>query len=190
MSLSMKRPSRRKTERHSLPTEVGIVVTDLSLDVIAYDSGAAAILRKDQVVSEPDAALRLPGEVVETFQGFAPAELPATKTRFRRGKAAYSCRAYLMEPRNGAPGVPMLAMLLQRDSCADDAFSAVSMEYGLTDREEQVLRGLSMGLTTKELAARMNRSPNTIKMFLRLIMNKMRVTTRSGIVGKVLDHVE
>jgi DNA-binding CsgD family transcriptional regulator len=33
-------------------------------------------------------------------------------------------------------------------------------------------------------------SPNTVKAFLRLIMIKMGVTTRAGIVAKILDHME
>jgi hypothetical protein len=42
------------------------------------------------------------------------------------------------------------------------------------------------GLTTKEIAARIRISPNTVKSFLRSIMLKMGVTTRSGIVGKAI----
>jgi DNA-binding CsgD family transcriptional regulator len=45
-----------------------------------------------------------------------------------------------------------------------------------------------MGLTSKEVATRMNISPNTVTAFLRLIMVKMGVTTRSGIVGKLFDQ--
>ena len=47
------------------------------------------------------------------------------------------------------------------------------------------------GFTSKEIAARMKISPNTVKAFLRLIMLKLRVSTRSGIVGRILEsHVE
>jgi DNA-binding CsgD family transcriptional regulator len=42
------------------------------------------------------------------------------------------------------------------------------------------------GLTSKEIAERMKISPSTVKAFLRLVMVKMSVSTRSGIVGKVL----
>jgi len=42
------------------------------------------------------------------------------------------------------------------------------------------------GLTSKEIADRMNISPNTVKAFIRQIMMKTRASTRSGIVGKVL----
>jgi len=41
------------------------------------------------------------------------------------------------------------------------------------------------GLTSKEIAVRMNVTPNTVKTFVRLIMSKMAVSTRSGIVGKI-----
>jgi len=34
----------------------------------------------------------------------------------------------------------------------------------------------------------MSISPNTVKAFLRLIMVKMGVTSRSGVVGKILAH--
>ena len=44
-----------------------------------------------------------------------------------------------------------------------------------------------LGLTSKEVAIRMNISPNTVKAFLRLVMGKMGVTTRAGIVAKLLE---
>ena len=44
------------------------------------------------------------------------------------------------------------------------------------------------GLTSKEIAVRMKISPNTVKAFLRLVMVKMKVSTRSGIAGKLKEH--
>ena len=44
---------------------------------------------------------------------------------------------------------------------------------------------LLQGLTSKEIAVRMGISPNTVKAFLRLVMVKMGVSTRSGIVGRI-----
>jgi DNA-binding CsgD family transcriptional regulator len=43
-------------------------------------------------------------------------------------------------------------------------------------------------LTSKEIATRLEISPNTVKAFVRLVMVKMGVTTRSGIVGKLLSQ--
>ena len=42
------------------------------------------------------------------------------------------------------------------------------------------------GFTNKEVGQRMNISPNTVKAFLKLIMMKMGVSTRSGIIGKTV----
>jgi DNA-binding CsgD family transcriptional regulator len=42
------------------------------------------------------------------------------------------------------------------------------------------------GLTSKQIADRMTISTNTVKAFLRLIMIKMGVSTRAGIVGKAV----
>ena len=42
-------------------------------------------------------------------------------------------------------------------------------------------------MVTKEIAAHMGISVNTVKAFIRLLMGKMGVTTRSGIVAKALS---
>jgi len=60
--------------------------------------------------------------------------------------------------------------------------------FNLSPRECETVQHLTYGLTNKEIAQRMNISPNTVKQFLRLIMSKMSVTTRSGILGKLLTH--
>jgi DNA-binding CsgD family transcriptional regulator len=44
-----------------------------------------------------------------------------------------------------------------------------------------------MGLATKELATRLNISPNTVKAFLRLVMIKMGVATRGEMFAKLLE---
>jgi len=57
-------------------------------------------------------------------------------------------------------------------------------QYNLTSRELQAVELLMDGLRSKEIALRMQISPNTVKAFLRLVMLKMGVSTRSGIVGR------
>jgi len=58
--------------------------------------------------------------------------------------------------------------------------------FGLTPREQEAIQFLLQGLTSKEIAGHMKISPNTVKSFLRLVMVKLGVSTRSGIVGKIL----
>jgi DNA-binding CsgD family transcriptional regulator len=168
--------------------EEGIVVTDMSFRPIAIDRGAAAILNDSN--GHADHPLGLPAELLAALRISQPAGVSAVRARFRKGKSRYSCRAYVVEPRDGALKQPIVALFLQKDMSIDDAVSQVAAEYALTEREQEAVRGISMGLTSKELAVRMAISPNTVKAFLRLIMIKMGVTTRAGIVAKILDHME
>ena len=78
-----------------------------------------------------------------------------------------------------------LAVLFGRASAARSASLAqLSERFHLTTREQEVAEFLLEGLTSKEIGMRMQISPNTVKAFLRLIMVKMGVSTRSAIVGK------
>ena len=166
--------------------EDGIIVTDLSLTPLASDRGAAAILAIAN--RRQECSLGLPPEVVETYRGCKPGEMSSLTSSFFGGKFRYKCRAYAIEPGNGPIRQPMLAFIFQRDpSSLDESIAQVAAHYGLTERERQVLKGISAGLTSKELASRMAISPNTVKAFLRLMMGKMGVATRAGLVGKLLE---
>lgn len=77
-----------------------------------------------------------------------------------------------------------VALLLERHLSGVAALGDLSRQFDLTARECETVALLLEGLTSKEIAARMNISPNTVKAFLRLVMVKMDVSTRSGIVGK------
>lgn len=57
----------------------------------------------------------------------------------------------------------------------------------LTDREQQVLRGLFEGLTNKEIASQLGVSESAIKATLQQLFQKMRVRTRSQLVRIALE---
>ena len=78
-----------------------------------------------------------------------------------------------------------MALLLERSLGSFDLFQMAG-EFNLTQREREAVELLVQGLTSKEIANRMRISPNTVKAFLRLVMIKTGVSTRSGIVGKLL----
>jgi DNA-binding CsgD family transcriptional regulator len=160
--------------------EVGLVFLDLSLKLIAYDRGAAEIL---DCPAQP-----LPPAILDLLGGRTVSDLSPLKTQLRLGAIEYLCRAYMIDSYSGWITEPMVAVQLERVSSASDAVDKIGIKYNLTDRELEALRGISMGLTSKELAERMSISPNTVKAFLRLIMIKMGVTTRGGIVANILNR--
>jgi DNA-binding CsgD family transcriptional regulator len=61
--------------------------------------------------------------------------------------------------------------------------------FRLTQRERAVVELLIQGLTNKEIAGRINISPNTVRAFVRMVMIKFGVSTRAGIVGIMLRGV-
>jgi len=104
---------------------------------------------------------------------------------FKSGKRRYFCRTFRLD--TNSKSLPVLAALLLERSCSGTmAVSQIGEEFDLTERERETVQLLVQGLTSKEIAMRMNISPNTVKAFLRIVMVKMGVSTRSGILGKVI----
>ena len=110
---------------------------------------------------------------------------------FKSGKRKYICRSFLVDSNGngskGSKGMPLLtALLFERCSSGTVALQQIGQEFELTQREKETVELLIQGLTSKEIATRMTISPNTVKAFLRIVMVKMGVSTRSGILGKVI----
>jgi DNA-binding CsgD family transcriptional regulator len=102
------------------------------------------------------------------------------------GKRSYICKAFQVHYNNGhASPQPAFAVLLERVAAGGMTPAELSERFALTHRECETVEYLLQGLTSKEIAVRMNISPNTVKAFLRLVMVKMKVSTRSGIAGKI-----
>jgi DNA-binding CsgD family transcriptional regulator len=87
------------------------------------------------------------------------------------------------------PAGATVAVVLERGGTSTPAVAGVSERFHLTERERQVVEFLIQGLTNKEIAARMGISPNTVRAFVRMVMGKLGISTRSGIVGIVFRGV-
>ena len=181
-------PARRIPKPQPVRAEVGVIVLDLALRPIAFDWGAAEMLT-EAARRRGDSPLSMPRELLDAIRRPKPG-VPSEKIPFRLGTRDFSCRAYLLESANPSQSGPMLAVHLERGLSVQDAVTQAGSEYGLTDRENEVLQEIASGLTSKEVAERMNISPNTVKAFLRMIMMKMGVSTRSGVIAKLLEHSE
>ncbi|HVW83744.1 MAG TPA: helix-turn-helix transcriptional regulator [Bryobacteraceae bacterium] len=173
-------------EARPIAAEDGVLMMDMSFRLIASDRGAGAILT--DINRRNGSAESLPLELIEALRGTDLQHLSRFRIRLHGERQVYGCRAFLLESRLRTFTNPMISVYFQKVSSPGDAIRKVSIECGLTPREEEILAGVSVGLTSKELAERLKISPNTVKAFVRLIMIKMGVTTRSGIVGKLLAY--
>ena len=106
---------------------------------------------------------------------------------FLSGRRHYICQLFDVHlPGNNSKG-SSLALLLERSAGATADAAKICAQYHLTARETEVVQLLVLGLASKEIAARMGISPNTVKVFLRLAMVKMGVSSRSGIMSKFIS---
>jgi DNA-binding CsgD family transcriptional regulator len=111
-------------------------------------------------------------------------KVPTLVTEFSSGRRVYRCRSYRIGATGQGDSQAGFAVIFERGASGAFAISQVSEKFHLTIREREVMQYLLTGLTTKEIATGMAISPNTVKAFLRMIMVKMGVSTRSAIVGK------
>ncbi len=167
-----------------------MIVVDSSLRVVASNAEVLQILtfpeRPEKInnletwlskkvhasLAERDSASGLPGNV-------------------QSARRTYVCRAFPLDVaaihQNGSGASESLAIvMIERKSNGSATIAEISERFGLTAREQETVQFLRQGFTSKEIAQRMNISPNTVKAFIRLVMVKMGVSTRSGIIGKVV----
>ena len=127
----------------------------------------------------------LPSEIRSVLLSFWTSDGALIPADVRSGRRRYFCRAFALNPVAEAGSETMVALMLERENIGAPNVAGVAEQFNLTEREQQTVGLLTLGLTSKEIASRMNVSPNTVKTFFRLVMMKMGVNTRAGIVGKM-----
>ena len=174
----------------SIPARPGLIVVDSSFGVVAANVEALRILsypERSEVVRQSQC--RLSGVIRSGLvEKSAPLKIV---DRYQSARRTYLCRSFPIEVmRSSSNGTTsnggLLVLLLERRRSHATRLSELSERFGLTAREQETVENLLDGLTSKEIAQRMNISPNTVKAFLRLTMVKMNVSTRSGIIGRII----
>src|SRR5580700_9648998 len=168
------------------PSNNGFLLLDAGLNLIASNDPALQILcfpSEAERIKQPKVFLS--DRVRNALVDHRNQERPAFVKEFRSGKRRYICKSFQVDCNGRSPVQPAFAVLLERDAAASTGISEISEQFDLTQRERETVEFLLQGLTSKEIATRMQISPNTVKAFLRLVMVKMKVSTRSGIAGKL-----
>jgi DNA-binding CsgD family transcriptional regulator len=168
-------------------SQAGVLLLDPALNAVAANPDAIQILA---FPGKPDRIKRLDVYLADRVRAIlveGRSESLEFVREFRSGSRIYTCKAFRLDaPTKGARLI--IALLLERTSSGRSAaLSDICQRFDLTQRERETVELLLQGLTSKEIANRMNISPNTVKAFLRLVMVKMGVSTRAGIVGRVVS---
>ncbi len=86
----------------------------------------------------------------------------------------------------GAPMTPEVAKKVLDAFANSDLLPGEKGDYGLTVREQEILRLLAEGLLKKEIADALSISVNTVSTHLRRVYDKLHVNTNTGAVAKAL----
>ena len=189
-------PRVKDKERLRIPdlqaSTPGVLLLALpSLNPVAYNWEALQILA---FPANPPELKRLPTFLTKQLrlklEVRTSAEGPQFAREFKSGNRTYLCRVLDLRMDHGLKAElhgATTALLLERHLSAAGFLRRRACEaFGLTQREREIVDLVLRGMTTKEIAQMMTVSPNTVKTFLRLIMTKMNVSTRSGIIGAIL----
>jgi DNA-binding CsgD family transcriptional regulator len=169
------------------PSKDGFLLLDAGLNLIASNAPALQILcfpSGADRIKQPKVFLA--DRVQTTLLDHRRHEGPAFVKEFKSGKRRYVCKSFQVDCNGQYSLQPAFAVLLERNATSSNsALTEISEQFDLTQRERETVEFLLQGFTSKEIATRMKISPNTVKAFLRLVMVKMKVSTRSGIAGKI-----
>jgi DNA-binding CsgD family transcriptional regulator len=169
---------------------LGLVVVDASLNLLASNPEATQILTYPD---QPESGHLLEALVIKRIRSRLGDRKSLTQAgfvgEFVSARRTYLCRSFPLNLAfNGHESRdPTTVLILERKRNGASTVEEISKRFGLTRREHETVQLLFQGLTSKEIAERMSISANTVKAFIRLVMIKMNVSTRSGIVGKIVE---
>ncbi len=177
-----------RTIRHNSP-RVGFLLLDASFEPIYANDDAIQILAYPKGRRELRSLDGVLGKKIRSVlfdnHSLSPSLPP---TAFLSGRRHYHCRAFAVESNSTNPS-DATVVLFQRGLRESIDVAQMAPAFHLTEREQETVGFLIEGLTSKEIATYMNISPNTVKTFIRLVMIKMDVSTRSGVIGKIVKTV-
>jgi DNA-binding NarL/FixJ family response regulator len=175
---------------HIAPARPGLIVVDASLSVVASNAEALQILAFPE---RPEKIHFLDSWLANKVRSSLMKQQSPIRivNELHSVKRTYLCRSFpldrLGDHKNGSSqSAGLLIVMMERKSNEATTMAEIAQRYNLTAREQETVQFLVEGFTSKEIAQRMKISPNTVKAFIRLVMVKMDVSTRSGIIGKIV----
>jgi DNA-binding CsgD family transcriptional regulator len=178
-------PAEKKSPRPN--SAAGLLVMDSSLSLVSFNAEATQILGYPDNIGNLTSSEVLLAEKIRSSLITRPSAGESVFVReFRSGRRRYFCRAFVIDSHNRSVFENSVAVLLERGPSGLVPLSQLCQQFNLTQREQEVLGYLLQGMSSKAIANRMNVSPNTVKAFLRLIMIKMGVSSRTAVMGKII----
>jgi DNA-binding CsgD family transcriptional regulator len=171
------------------PPVLGFVVADASWKPLLANNEAITILAYPGSSTQSLAELfqkKVRPAILDAPDSPANGNRFPSLTRLRSGRRTYFCRAFPLNGNGKGPKGDATLFVLERGVSGPLALSQVCQQFNLTHRQHQAVALLLQGLSNKEIAKSMGISANTVKAFLHMATLRMGVSSRSGIVIKIL----
>ena len=182
----MKTQEKCYAEETSPLGPAGLILLNSALDPLFVNEEAVRILEYPNSQYDAGSVEKILAKLIQSSGLKTRGALrTAGITRMKFGRRYYTCRLFPISSLTDDRERSAMALLIER-TAVPTGLLAMAEEFKLTQREYEAVQHLALGLTSKEISTRMGISPNTVKAFLRLVMIKTGVTTRSGIIGKLL----
>jgi len=156
---------------------IGILMLDASDRLICGNQEAIDLL------TYPDKSLET--AAVDALVREYGADRPGSR-EFVSGKRRYRCRSISLIGTLSEPRRKKAIVFFRGSQKATIDMTRVAENFSLTEREGETIRLLLDGHSNSGIAARMDISPNTVKVFMKLAMIKMKVSSRVAIIAKTL----
>jgi DNA-binding CsgD family transcriptional regulator len=101
-------------------------------------------------------------------------------------KRKYVVKATALSGSSESQGEKQYLFVMERASAESANLSMIFRKYKLSVREQEIVRLLLTGGSNKEIAYRLRLSENTIKGYMKLLMRKLGVNNRAGIIAALL----
>ena len=174
------------------PATPALILVDSSFVAVSYNSEALKILAYPHDPKTSPLVGKHVEATLETLLAQLRLSPRSPSAVFRSGRRQYAIRIFsLKNHRKTSSSIRDLpvanAILIERQERKEVDLLTVCEQFHLTPRERETLHFLLQGMTSKEIATHMSISPHTVKAFLRMVMSKMQVGNRPGIIGKIVS---
>jgi DNA-binding CsgD family transcriptional regulator len=171
-------------------SDTGFLLLNAALKPLYVNPQAEEILfHPERPTTAKDFSSQLASKIHTIVASGGPSGKISVCKEFVSGRRHYVCRFFdagHLGNKSSGSNESSWALLLERGSETAADILKFCDKYHLSHREGEAVRCLVEGLTNKEIAARMLISPDTVKVFLRLAMMKIGVSSRSGIMSKFI----
>jgi DNA-binding CsgD family transcriptional regulator len=170
-----------------VPSNAGLILFDGKKKPVYFNSEAVQILTYPLHLQSVKSLEKFLPEILRVIlPDRASLSENVAAIEFQSGRRHYAGRVFTLDRNSNAHPRGITGLLIERSAPKAITFPAAAERFRLTKREQETVALLMVGLTSKEIASKLNVSTNTVKSFVRLIMTKMSVPTRAGIVGKLI----